>query len=217
MGVVAALLLLACVLLAVANRQQRARLRRLEREEFIRGYVFPATLLESLAKHYGQLTEKDTFLVARALREFFLVRARTGARLIGMPSKVVDELWHEFIVHTQEYARFCHGAFGHFFHHVPASATPKGSDIDAALRVTWRHACLEENINPRHPTRLPLLFAIDEKLSIADGHHYHTRDMAASRSGTTSCGGSACSGGHTGCSGAGCGGHGCGGGGCGGH
>ena len=215
MSGVAAFLLIACVVLGVAYWQQRVRFRRLEREEFVRGYVFPAALLESLNKHHSHLTEKDQFLVARALREFFLVRARTGNRLIGMPSKVVDDLWHEFILHTQEYDRFCQGAFGHFFHHVPASATPKGSDINAAMRVTWRYACLEENISPTRPTRVPLLFAIDEKLSIAGGHCYNTQEMAAARTDAASCGGTACGGGHT-CSGHGCGGH-CGGGGCGGH
>ena len=34
-------------------------------------------------------------------------------------------------------------------------------------------ACLEENINPRHATRLPLLFAIDRKLGIANGFVYN--------------------------------------------
>jgi len=192
----------------------KARFARLKREQFIRSYTFPASLLAALSKHHGNLVEKDYFLVARALREFFLIRVRTGDRLIGMPSRVVDDLWHEFILHTKDYARFCKFAFGSFFHHVPASATAKRAEMDAALRLTWRHACLEENINPNKATRLPLLFAIDAKLAIAKGFHYNTRQMATTEASSSSCGGTACSGGDS-CSDGGSDG-GCGGGGCGG-
>ncbi len=48
----------------------------------------------------------------------------------------------------------------------------RGNKQDQALRLTWRYACLEENINPRRPTRPPLLFAIDQKLKIAGGARY---------------------------------------------
>ena len=40
------------------------------------------------------------------------------------------------------------------------------------LRRTWYWACREESINPRQPSRLPLLFALDTKLGIAGGFHY---------------------------------------------
>ncbi|MBS0380447.1 MAG: hypothetical protein JSS29_18360 [Proteobacteria bacterium] len=218
-----------CLFLAAGLVVQARNARRLKRERFIRQYVFPEALLQSLAKLHPQLTEKDYFLVARALREFFLVRARAGRRLIGMPSRVVDDLWHEFILDTRAYQRFCGGAFGGFFHHVPAAMTPRGQAIDTAMRVTFRFACLEENINPQRPTRLPLLFAIDEKLAVTGGTRYLTHELAAaarrapdaaasgSDCAATACGGTAGdssgsgSGGHS-CGGHSCGGHGCGGG-----
>ena len=204
----------------------RWRLKLLQREKWIRDFVFPAALLNTLiTKHHPQLAQKDTFLVARALREFFLIHARAGSTLIGMPSKVVDDLWHEFILSTRAYHEFCLQAFGHFFHHVPVHATPAGTRIDQPLRVTWRLACLEENISPTKPTRLPLLFAIDAKLQIVGGHTYNMDTLAApppkpaGAMGTGSgCSASACSGGSDG-GGSGCcgdGGGGCGGGGCGG-
>jgi hypothetical protein len=37
----------------------------------------------------------------------------------------------------------------------------------------WWFACLEENINSRKATRLPLLFALDRKLGIANGFVYN--------------------------------------------
>jgi hypothetical protein len=197
----------------------RIQLRRLEREHFIRGYVFPTSLFESFQKSHRNLGEKDVQLVARALREYFIVYLRAGRSVIGMPSRVVDDLWHEFILATRTYQLFCQSAFGRFLHHIPATEASHDPRVNAGMAVTWRLACLEENIRPRSPTRLPLLFAIDEKLAIPDGYTYSLNTMlawgnpksgveggCAGASSSYNCGG----GGH------GCGGHGCGGG-CGGH
>jgi hypothetical protein len=177
----AALVLL--VLIAVASLvglgAYRARLQRLERERFIRDYVFQASLFESFRQKYPGLAEKDVFLVARALREYFLVYLRAGNQVIGMPSRVVDDLWHEFILATQSYARFCQGAFGRFLHHIPSTDKARSPAIRNGMAVTWRLACLEENIRPQFASRLPLLFAIDEKLHIANGYTYSLNEIVA--------------------------------------
>ena len=188
------LLLLVAVLFAALLRT-RTRARRLEQEHFIRSYVFSNDLLHRLIKHHSHLEEKDIFLVARGLREFFIIHIRAGQQLIGMPSKVVDDLWHEFILDTRVYESFCKGAFTSYFHHVPASTTKKGIDMDSALRVTWRYACLEENISTKNATRLPLLFAIDEKLKIENGNKYNLRSAPNRLQNSGGCGGTACGGG----------------------
>jgi hypothetical protein len=170
---------------------------RYERERFIRSYVFSKEVLDALQKSYPTIEEKDAFLVARALRTYFLIHARLGKVLIAMPSRAVDALWHEFILDTREYHTFCARAFGSYFHHVPASKMFPGVSSDAALRRTWRMACLEENINPRAATRLPLLFAIDAKLHIPDGNHYslnRPEKLQTDSSGGGGCGGFACAG-----------------------
>jgi hypothetical protein len=62
---------------------------------------------------------------------------------------------------------------------------------NAGLRRTWWHCCRDENINPRKPTRLPLLFALDAKLGIANGFRY-APDCSALRvgsDGSVYCGG----------------------------
>jgi len=64
------------------------------------------------------------------------------------------------------------------------------------MKLTLRLAFLEENINPNKPTRLPLLFAIDEKLGIPDGHYYQlpqTEKMTTEPS-SSGCAGIACGG-----------------------
>jgi hypothetical protein len=169
MGIIAIALPLACVLLGVGYLE---RTRRLEREQFIRSYIFPSSVLAALTTYHPHINENDRLRVVQALRDFFLVRLRVGDCLIGMPSRVVDDLWHQFILDTREYERFCKVAFGGFFHHLPPAANPPGKEMDEALRVTWRYACLAEGIYPRSPGRLPLLFAIDTELQIENRHSF---------------------------------------------
>jgi hypothetical protein len=89
-----------------------------------------------------------------------------------MPSQAADELWHEFILHTREYAAFCRKAFGRMLHHTPATALTGNRKHNAGLRRVWYHACREDLIDPRNAIRLPLLFALDAKLMIPDGFRY---------------------------------------------
>ena len=186
------LLLLIIAGLCVALLRTRIRARRLEQEHFIRSYVFSNDLLLRLKKYHNHLEEKDIFLVARGLREFFIIHVRAGQQSIGMPSRVVDDLWHEFILDTRAYESFCKRAFTSYFHHVPASTTRKGMDMDSTLRITWRYACLEENINPKKATRLPLLFAIDEKLKIENGNKYNLRSAPNRLQDSGGCAATAC-------------------------
>jgi hypothetical protein len=182
-----------------------------ERAAFIRSYVFAPSMLQSVKAHHPTLTDEDLQVVTEGLRVFFLVRLHTGNTLMGMPSKVVDDLWHEFILHTQDYQTFCQRAFGAFFHHIPAQATRSGANIQYGMRATFQQACVEEHISLVAPERLPLLFAIDEKLAIVNGNRYTTQQLALKQQDVgagVACGGGSSCGGHS------CGGHG---GSCGGH
>jgi hypothetical protein len=143
-----------------------------QREQYIRSYMFPRGLFDKLLKLRPGLDVKQQQLVARALRQYFLAYLKSGRRRVGMPSQVVDDLWHEFILYTRDYAEFCTRAFGSFLHHTPAVKLGSTRPDNEGLRRVWWYACLEENINPRKPTRLPLLFAIDAKLGITDGFIY---------------------------------------------
>lgn len=145
------------------------------RESYIRTYMFPDELFEKFARARPGLGAKEQQLVARALRQFFLAYLKSGFGRVSMPSRVVDDMWHEFILFTRTYAAFCDHAFGRFLHHTPAVKLGPVVNDNEGLRRVWWHCCLEENINPRNATRLPLLFAIDRKLGIADGFVYDLR------------------------------------------
>jgi hypothetical protein len=148
------------------------RRRRLARAEYIRRYSFPKGLMDKLHKVRPELAAKDQQLVARALRQYFLAYLRSGRKPLSMPSQVVDDLWHEFILYTRHYQLFCRKAFGGFLHHTPAVVLGRHRRQNAGLRRAWWFSCLEENINPRRASRLPLLFAIDAKLNIPNGFRY---------------------------------------------
>jgi hypothetical protein len=160
------------VVASVAVFAVNAVRRKTQREEFIRSFRFPRGLFEKFSAARPGLEAKDRQLVARALRQFFLSYHKSGCQRVAMPSQVVDDLWHEFILFTRDYQAFCQAAFGNFLHHTPAVKMGKVKSDNEGLRRVWWFSCLEENINPRKATRLPLLFAIDGKLGIENGFAY---------------------------------------------
>ena len=205
------------------------------RLQFIADYQFPLGLKTRFAKSHSALDAKSQDLVLAALRDYFTMCAQAQRQMVSMPSQIVDDAWHEFILFTREYNDFCVRAFGRYLHHTPAEAMETPTTAQQGIRRAWRLACKKENINPRAPDKLPLLFAIDGMLNIENGFVYSLDCMASERheycvthigcgAGCGSAGGcgggcgddgSSCCGDGGGCGGSGCGG-GCGGGGCGG-
>src|SRR4051794_25286032 len=208
---VTALFVIAVIIGLIAFPIFHRRWLQLRRAEFIRTYAWPRGLLERLEKHRPGMARKDSALVSRSLRQFFIAYLMSGKRYVSMPSQAADDLWHEFILYTREYERFCRQAFGGFLHHSPAVVMGSQAIADQGLRRVWWQCCKEENINPRKATRLPLLFALDAKLKIADGFNYVVNCDAVrrqgaqdGRTGATYCGGDLCPIGASGCGGLGC-------------
>jgi len=159
------------------------------RAEFIRKFRFPEGLFAKLQRTRPELSRKDCELVAQGLRQFFLAFLKGGRRSVSMPSQVADDLWHEFILHTKAYDQFCKQSFGRFLHHTPAVALGADPGANEGLRRCFWQACKAENINPKSPSRLPLLFALDEKLRISNGFRYQANGEALRIAGTTGTGG----------------------------
>jgi len=189
------LLAVTCLILTTALITVWSRWRKAARTDYIRTYMFPTGLLEKFGFNRPELSLKDQHLVAHALRQYFLAHLKSGCKFVSMPSQVADDLWHEFILYTLHYNSFCQHAFGQFMHHTPAVVLGASRQNNAGLRRTWWYCCLEENINPKRATRLPLLFSLDKKLNIANGYTYALncqgvkREGAQSNSNTVYCGG----------------------------
>lgn len=177
----------ALVAAAIWNQARVAR-----RSAFINGYTWPPGLLEKLERHHRGFTRKQSALVSTGLRHFFLAYLNGGRRYVAMPSQVADDLWHEFILYTKHYQEFCRKAFGGMLHHTPAIALKKGQKKDnEGLRRVWWWCCKMDNIDPKNPTRLPLLFALDTKLNIPNGYVYQPNCDQLRRNGSAGaqCGG----------------------------
>lgn len=162
------------------------------RRQYIRESRFPQLLVSKLRQKYPQLSAGDADLVLRGLRQFFVAYLRSERKFVAMPSQVVDFAWHEFILHTRAYALWCDIAFGQLLHHTPAEVLGRDPTRNDGLRRTWYWACKEESIDPRQPSRLPLLFALDKKFGIPGGYTYvpDCRDMDRQSGSDTYCGSS---------------------------
>ena len=190
--VVAVVAFLGIVIAAAIASRFYAIAQRYRRAQYVRDYVWPPGLLDKLAKRHASFTRKETALVSQGLRQFFLAYLNSGNRYVAMPSQVADDLWHEFILYTRAYEGFCRAAFGEFLHHTPAVALAPGRKQDnSGLRRVWWFCCKDESIDPRRPSRLPLLFALDTKLKIPGGYRYapDCGDLRRDGSAGTQCGG----------------------------
>lgn len=196
---------------------------RSSRQQFLDRFELPAGVMERFMQKRPELSRDQQALVQQGLQQYFRLCVDARRRFVSMPSQVVDELWHEFILFTRLYQQFCERALGKYLHHTPAEAMPTPNTATEGIRRAWRLACRREGINPKKPERLPLLFALDAQLGITGGFVYalNCHDAAASSSGAFcasdiggGCGSSGCGGSSdsSGDSGSGCG-SGCGGGG----
>ena len=139
---------------------------------YIRRYVFHKAIKEKLCKRHPQLDAEQVHLVFRALRDYFWMCNKANRRMVAMPSQVVDDAWHEFILFTRAYKQFSQKAVGRFLHHTPTEAMSTPTLADEGIKRAWRLACAREGINPRWPEKLPLIFAIDSMLDIPNGFKY---------------------------------------------
>lgn len=144
----------------------------LSRDRIIRSYIFPADAIENVKLKYPFLSSGDCELVVAALKKYFVINLLSESEPVAMPSMVVNVLWREFILHTKSYRLFCEAVFGHFMHHMPMGEHDESGRDFAGLELCWSYACKEEGIEAGESAHLPLLFALDARLSIPDGFCY---------------------------------------------
>lgn len=156
---------------------------RSRRVAYIDNFPYARLLDKRLATRRPELSEAQRQAVFVGLNDYFQLCRIAGKRMVAMPSQAVDDAWHEFILFTRQYDKFCQGAFGRFLHHTPAEAMSAPTQASEGIRRAWRLACAREKIDPQKPDRLPRLFALDAILLIAGGFIYHLDCMAAQKAG----------------------------------
>lgn len=149
-----------------------AKMRRSRQLVYIKQYHFHKSIRDKINTKYPHLNDEQSHLVFRALRDYFWMCNMGKRNMVAMPSQVVDDGWHEFILFTRSYKTFCQKALGCFLHHTPNEAMRTPTLAQEGIKRAWRLACAKEHINPNNPATLPLIFAIDSMLNIPNGFKY---------------------------------------------
>ena len=145
---------------------------RFKRRAQIGKYAFPPGVRKKFSEAHPDLTLEQADQIFEGLRQWFTVCSLAGKRFLAMPSQAVDDAWHTFIWVTRHYDMYCHKAFRRFLHHTPGEAMVGQTTPSDGIKQGWRLACKLENIDPKNPTRLPTMFAMDAMLGIAGGSFY---------------------------------------------
>lgn len=77
-----------------------------------------------IAQKVGISLEEAERLFNEILKYLYVCRQARKARIPVAPSLVLDDGWHNFVLFTKEYARFCEGYVGEFIHHIPDMGKP---------------------------------------------------------------------------------------------
>ena len=93
---------------------------RSRRAAYIDNFPYARLLDKRLAARHPELSASQRQAVFAGLLDYFQLCRSAGKRMVAMPSQVVDDAWHEFILFTRQYDKFCQSAFGRFLHPTPA-------------------------------------------------------------------------------------------------
>lgn len=182
--IIIGVLLAFLTLLAWVNRGEKNKWR------VIQSFEFPAEVSVGVKERYPHLTDDDVKIALEQLRLYFLICWEGDKNEVAMPSRLVDECWHSFILQTRSYQSFCNKAFGGFLHHAPkrlisgseasengAANEPQKINLKEGAKVFQAALAMTDIVaNPSKTAqaslRVPMLFAIDSMMNIPDGHMY---------------------------------------------
>lgn len=70
-------------------------------------------------------------------RRFISLPALQPCKLYGMPDSIVDEWWHDHLIHSRDYSGLCLQLTGNYIHHEPAEPNNDSECHDFALNNTY--------------------------------------------------------------------------------
>jgi hypothetical protein len=147
-------------------------MRAARRQEFVARYRLPSGVGRKLQRKLGE--SSDLSIAFRGLDQWLRLHVAAPG-LLAMPSKAVDQLWHDFILHTQEYQDFCRQAYGRTLHHSPEqsmNATTSQVLHGESMGRTFAMACADGGIRLPQMLDLPILFQVDTALAVSDGQQW---------------------------------------------
>lgn len=149
---------------------------------YLKNYKIPVVVKNKFMKE-NKIEEKDYVLVEKALKQFFAMfflashKKHTKNDNFLMTSKVVDELWHEFVLDTRSYHDFCNKTFGKYLHHAPAGTSSSSKEKEALKHTYKTSKVLKEYDLNFMSGSLPLIFMVDSLVGFPDGLTYDYSDL----------------------------------------
>lgn len=128
---------------------------------------FPDVVVKKFKEAYPNASTHDVKYAFKAAEYFFNTCKRNKGKSIPMPSEVVDDIWHSFILCTKEYQKFCKEHIGYFLHHTPNEDKYDEKSFDQILAL-WIMACNDEKFKPTSKAAKPSLFYVDVRFGIKD-------------------------------------------------
>jgi hypothetical protein len=150
---------------------------------FIRNYSFPGYIIDRFILENSTMTINQSIIVSDCLKDYFIAGLMSkGLGSVAMPSKIVDKLWHIFIIFTKDYVDFCNKAYGYYFHHSPKKTEVLTKEIDSKSIIrTWLCSSEIEGIDIKKKEELPLIFEIDDLFQIKNGNSYSIESLIKTR------------------------------------
>lgn len=131
----------------------------------------PPKVFYKFRQRFKDLTVYQVEYAAKAFLSFLSVCKAFPNMNIPMPSETVDEIWHEFILHTKDYALFCDKHLGKFLHHTPNQDIERKKiseqEVSEILHL-WTITCLQEEMDPFSEKSKPSLFYSDVELGVKE-------------------------------------------------
>ena len=82
-------------------------------------FSYQAPFLEKKLIELGVFPTTEEYQVAFEEFKKFAMISSESSEAVGMLSKKVDEIWHQFILFTPDYFSFCEKYIGRYLHHLP--------------------------------------------------------------------------------------------------
>lgn len=108
----------------------------------IEGFMERYSVNRAEAEEILQETKKWLWLASENIKE------KKGFRIfIDNSLMIIDEMWHNFILHTRIYQNFCNEKLKLFVHHEPTPASEKIRGFDSEEEKQKYHASQQEKLS----------------------------------------------------------------------
>lgn len=142
--------------------------------------AWPSGLMARVGRAFPEAGPDALGVLARGFESYLFAARMWGPQFsVAMPSKSVDEVWHNAMLHSRFYEALCAREVGWFLHHDPGPLAGTGTRTQAdaddelsGLARAWVGSCEAEGLDWRGSAQ-PSLFAADALVGVEDGFRFY--------------------------------------------